>query len=78
MRDGAFDLATRLYGLRFKERRDLPRYHEDVRVIEVLEADDDHHRAEALFKGLGRALDMASQRDPRRGEDIPSTKGVLT
>lgn len=37
---------------------------------------DDHHRAEALFKALGRALDMAVRLDPRR-RDIPSTKGTL-
>jgi histidinol-phosphate aminotransferase len=37
---------------------------------------NDHHRAEALFKALGRALDAASRRDPRR-QGVPSTKGVL-
>src|SRR5690606_15915947 len=39
---------------------------------------DDHHMAEGLFKALGRALDMATQLDPRRGAGIPSTKGKLT
>lgn len=38
---------------------------------------NDHHKAEALFKALARALDAATQPDPRRG-DIPSTKGTLT
>jgi imidazoleglycerol-phosphate dehydratase len=38
---------------------------------------DDHHRAEALFKALGRALDAATCLDPRRGGAIPSTKGKL-
>ncbi len=38
---------------------------------------DDHHIAEALFKALGRALDMATQVDPRRQGLIPSTKGKL-
>lgn len=38
---------------------------------------DDHHKAEALFKALGRALDAATRLDPRRGEAVPSTKGVL-
>ena len=38
---------------------------------------NDHHKAEALFKALARALDVATQHDPRRG-DIPSTKGTLT
>jgi imidazoleglycerol-phosphate dehydratase len=44
----------------------------------VLYGRDDHHQAEALFKALGRALDAATQLDPRRGDSIPSTKGVLT
>jgi imidazoleglycerol-phosphate dehydratase len=35
-----------------------------------------HHMIEACFKALGRALDEATQRDPRV-EDVPSTKGVL-
>jgi imidazoleglycerol-phosphate dehydratase len=42
----------------------------------VLYGRNDHHKAEALFKALGRALDAASRPDPRR-QDIPSTKGVL-
>jgi imidazoleglycerol-phosphate dehydratase len=37
---------------------------------------NDHHRAEALFKALGRALDAATRLDPRR-QGVPSTKGVL-
>ena len=43
----------------------------------VLYGRDDHHQAEALFKALGRALDAATQLDPRRAGHIPSTKGVL-
>ena len=43
----------------------------------VLYGRDDHHQAEALFKALARALDAASQVDPRRGGAIPSTKGTL-
>lgn len=38
---------------------------------------DDHHKAEALFKALGRALSAAVLIDPRRG-GVPSTKGTLT
>src|SRR5262245_35258669 len=44
----------------------------------VLYGRDDHHQAEALFKALGRALDAATQLDPRRGGMVPSTKGTLT
>ncbi|MCI0552052.1 MAG: imidazoleglycerol-phosphate dehydratase HisB [Anaerolineae bacterium] len=43
----------------------------------VLYGRDDHHRAEALFKAWGRALDVATQIDPRRAGNIPSTKGIL-
>lgn len=44
----------------------------------VLYGRDDHHQAEALFKAWARALDRATQIDPRRAEAIPSTKGTLT
>jgi imidazoleglycerol-phosphate dehydratase len=43
----------------------------------VLYGRDDHHKAEALFKALGRGLDRATRLDPRRGGTIPSTKGTL-
>jgi imidazoleglycerol-phosphate dehydratase len=43
----------------------------------VLYGRDDHHQAEALFKALGRALDIATRIDPRRAGAIPSTKGTL-
>ncbi len=43
----------------------------------VLYGRDDHHQAEALFKAWARALDQATQIDPRRAGNIPSTKGML-
>ena len=43
----------------------------------VLYGHDDHHQAEALFKALGRALDAATQIDPGRAGNVPSTKGTL-
>jgi imidazoleglycerol-phosphate dehydratase len=43
----------------------------------VLYGHDDHHKAEALFKALGRALREATELDPRR-TGTPSTKGTLT
>jgi imidazoleglycerol-phosphate dehydratase len=43
----------------------------------VLSGRDDHHQVEALFKAWGRALDVATQLDPRRAGNIPSTKGTL-
>jgi len=44
--------------------------------VHVVYGRDDHHKIEALFKALGRALEAATRMDPRR-EGIPSTKGVL-
>jgi imidazoleglycerol-phosphate dehydratase len=44
----------------------------------LLAGTDDHHRAEALFKALARALDMATQPDERLAGQVPSTKGTLT
>lgn len=39
--------------------------------------EEPHHIAEALFKGLGRALDVCCQIDPRHTGKVPSTKGSL-
>lgn len=44
---------------------------------QVLYGRNDHHKVEAIFKALARALDAATQIDPRR-HDVPSTKGTLT
>lgn len=42
----------------------------------VLYGRDDHHKAEALFKALGRALAMAVAMDTRR-VGVASTKGII-
>jgi peptidyl-dipeptidase Dcp len=39
LEDGVFYAATELYGLHFRERRDIPVYQPDVRVFEVTESD---------------------------------------
>ena len=43
----------------------------------LLAGENDHHRAEATFKALARALDDATRPDPRLGSEVPSTKGVI-
>jgi peptidyl-dipeptidase Dcp len=48
MIDAAFDCATRLFGLTFSERKDVPVWHPDVRVWEVKDANGRH---KALFYG---------------------------
>ena len=56
--DGVFYAAHKLYGLSFKERKDLPVYHPTVRVFEVFDADG---KSMALF-----LADMYA-RDSKRG-----------
>jgi len=48
MIDAAFDCASRLFGLTFTERKDVPAWHPDVRVWEVKDAAGKH---KALFYG---------------------------
>ncbi len=43
----------------------------------VLYGTNDHHKAEALFKALGRALDTATRIDERISGELPSTKDLL-
>jgi peptidyl-dipeptidase Dcp len=58
LHDGVFYAAHELYGLTFKERTDLPRYHPDVKIYEVFDAD-----------GSPLALLLADlyAREPKRG-----------
>ncbi|MCB1212362.1 MAG: imidazoleglycerol-phosphate dehydratase HisB [Verrucomicrobiales bacterium] len=44
--------------------------------VDIIRGKDAHHMAEAIFKGLARALDMATRHDPRV-TGVPSTKDVL-
>ncbi|MGL1236443.1 M3 family metallopeptidase, partial [Vibrio parahaemolyticus] len=46
--EAAFDCATRLFGVTFAERKDIPVWHPDVRVWEVKGRDGQH---KALFYG---------------------------
>ncbi len=45
--------------------------------VENLYGENSHHIVESCYKGLARALRMAVEIDPRRGNTVPSTKGVL-
>ncbi len=42
LKDGVFFAAHQLYGLTFKERKDLPVYQPDVRVFDIFDADGSH------------------------------------
>jgi len=45
--------------------------------IDNLRGQNAHHQAETIFKAFARALRMATTRDARMGDAIPSTKGSL-
>jgi len=42
VRQGAFDVATKLWGITFHYLEDMPIYHEDVRAMEIKDADGSH------------------------------------
>ena len=45
--------------------------------VENLYGENNHHIVESCYKGLARALRQAVAIDPRRRDQVPSTKGVL-
>jgi imidazoleglycerol-phosphate dehydratase len=45
--------------------------------VETLYGKNNHHICESLFKALARALRQAVEIDPRKADQIPSTKGIL-
>ncbi|UCH63037.1 MAG: M3 family metallopeptidase [Fidelibacterota bacterium] len=42
VRNGAFTVANKLFGITFDEITDIPKYHEEVKVFEAKEADGSH------------------------------------
>lgn len=45
--------------------------------VDCLHGFNSHHIAEATFKSVARALREAVETDPRKADDVPSTKGTL-
>lgn len=45
--------------------------------VDALHGINSHHIAEAAFKAVARALREAVETDPRKADEIPSTKGAL-
>jgi imidazoleglycerol-phosphate dehydratase len=45
--------------------------------VHLVYGEEPHHVAEAIFKGLARALDVATQIDSRAANLLPSTKGLI-
>jgi imidazoleglycerol-phosphate dehydratase len=46
--------------------------------VRLEHGEEPHHVAEAIFKAFAKALDMATQIEPRLDGEIPSTKGTLS
>ena len=45
--------------------------------VQLIYGEEPHHVAEAIFKALARALDAATQIEPRAADLLPSTKGQI-
>ena len=45
--------------------------------VENIYGENNHHIVESCYKGLARSLRTAMEIDPRKADDIPSTKGTL-
>jgi imidazoleglycerol-phosphate dehydratase/histidinol-phosphatase len=66
------DMPTELFEHFFKSFTDTARCNLNVRAG----GRNEHHKAEAIFKGFARVLRQAVRRDPWKNE-VPSTKGSL-
>ena len=72
-REKVGDMPTELFFHFFKSFSDTAKCNLNISIT----GDNEHHKIEATFKGLARAIKMAVQRDQRNLNQLPSTKGVL-
>ncbi len=72
-REKVGDMPTEMFFHFFKSFSDAAKCNLNIQLT----GDNEHHKIEATFKGLARAIKMAVQRDPRNLNQLPSTKGVL-
>ncbi|MDR2764014.1 MAG: bifunctional histidinol-phosphatase/imidazoleglycerol-phosphate dehydratase HisB [Tannerella sp.] len=71
-RERVGDVPTEMFLHFFKSLSDAARMNLNIRA----EGDNEHHKAEGIFKALAKAIKMAIKRDIYQYE-LPSTKGVL-
>jgi len=45
--------------------------------VRALYGENDHHKAEAIFKAFGKAMKIACSKDKRILKELPSTKGLI-
>ncbi|MEM9830055.1 MAG: bifunctional histidinol-phosphatase/imidazoleglycerol-phosphate dehydratase HisB [Bacteroidota bacterium] len=67
------DMPTEMFYHFFKSFSDAAKCNLNIKV----EGDNEHHKIEATFKALAKALRMAVQRDEGQLSNLPSTKGML-
>lgn len=72
-REKVGDMPTEMFHHFFKSFSDTAKCNLNIKA----EGTNEHHKIEAIFKALARAIKMAVQRDPRNISQLPSTKGVL-
>jgi imidazoleglycerol-phosphate dehydratase / histidinol-phosphatase len=66
------DVPTEMFMHFFKSFSDAARCNLNIKA----EGENEHHKIEAIFKALAKAIKMAIRRDPENRQ-IPSTKGVI-
>lgn len=67
------DMPTEMFYHFFKSFSDAAKCNLNIKV----EGENEHHKIEATFKAVAKALKMAIQRDAEQLSNLPSTKGVL-
>lgn len=72
-REKVGDMPTEMFYHFFKSFSDTAKCNLNIKA----EGANEHHKIEAIFKALARAIKMAVMRDPRNINQLPSTKGVL-
>lgn len=71
-REKVGDMPTEMFYHFFKSFSDAAKCNLNIKA----EGDNEHHKIEAIFKGLAKAIKMAVKRDPDNMQ-LPSTKGIL-
>ena len=66
------EMPTEMFMHFFKSFADAARCNLNIKA----EGNNEHHKIEAIFKALGRAIKMAVKKDIFNS-DLPSTKGTL-
>ena len=67
------EMPTEMFYHFFKSFSDASKCNLNIKV----DGDNEHHKIEAVFKGLAKCMKMAVKRNPEEMGQLPSTKGML-